>query len=303
MARKQWTYTDEGGNPQTEDVSIYHKKPQADSQPAGAKIHPDNAHGTHPLTNGWKLEKPWGEAFTFQFARLGSMLEEIEKKGVAEWSTLTDYSVPAMVWGSDGNLYVALQASGPGSTPKNPISEPTYWRELFFSGGTGLQSVMFEHRENQGAYGGSMSGDTVRPINHIVYNDLSPDFIINEKGAPLNENTFKPAQGTYEIEAEMIHSECDRIRTWFYNITAARIDIVSNSLRSFNFPSDGRWITLPSTIRGRKYFNGTDIIQILGFASNPADDNAMGYPTNRPGQEEIYMNTKMTRISLVDITS
>lgn len=48
--------------------------------------------------------------------------------GLFDWANTLDYTVPAMVVGSDGKLYLALLASGPGGAgAKDPISEPTYW--------------------------------------------------------------------------------------------------------------------------------------------------------------------------------
>ncbi|MBU1040040.1 MAG: hypothetical protein KKF77_02940 [Proteobacteria bacterium] len=44
------------------------------------------------------------------------------------WSSAKDYTVPSMVFGSDGKLYLALLASGPGGAgAKDPTSQPTYW--------------------------------------------------------------------------------------------------------------------------------------------------------------------------------
>jgi hypothetical protein len=50
----------------------------------------------------------------------------IEFRGA--WSNAVDYTVPAMVFGSNGKLYLALLASGPGGAgAKDPTSQPTYW--------------------------------------------------------------------------------------------------------------------------------------------------------------------------------
>jgi len=61
------------------------------------------------------------------------MTSIIDTHGIPGWSDLVDYlgidtGNYAVVWGSDGKLYQALQASGPsGVGAKDPILEPTYW--------------------------------------------------------------------------------------------------------------------------------------------------------------------------------
>jgi len=50
--------------------------------------------------------------------------------GLFTWSNTLDYTVPAMVVGSDGKLYLALLASGPsGAGAKDPTIQPTYWQD------------------------------------------------------------------------------------------------------------------------------------------------------------------------------
>jgi hypothetical protein len=69
------------------------------------------------------------------------MLSEIEAKGIPSWSALTDYPLPAIVWGSDEQLYKALQASV-HTDPKDPTLEPLYWQTvLLTNGGVGKISM------------------------------------------------------------------------------------------------------------------------------------------------------------------
>jgi hypothetical protein len=52
--------------------------------------------------------------------------------GMYTWANTLDYAVPAMVVGSDGVIYFALLASGPGTGAgyKDPTTQPTYWITL-----------------------------------------------------------------------------------------------------------------------------------------------------------------------------
>jgi len=48
--------------------------------------------------------------------------------GMYAWSASLDYNTPSMVVGSNGKLYLALLASGPGGAgAKDPTTQPTYW--------------------------------------------------------------------------------------------------------------------------------------------------------------------------------
>lgn len=58
-----------------------------------------------------------------------TLLKELESQGILSWSPLVDYSVSAMVMGSNDKLYSALQASGPSTAPQDPVNDSTqtYW--------------------------------------------------------------------------------------------------------------------------------------------------------------------------------
>lgn len=57
----------------------------------------------------------------------GSMLDELDKQGILGWTDQVDYGLNALVRGSDGEFYYAIQVNGPSSAVKDPISEPTFW--------------------------------------------------------------------------------------------------------------------------------------------------------------------------------
>ena len=55
---------------------------------------------------------------------------EYQKVDTKAWRDDQDYATGALVTGSDGNLYVALQTSGPSSTSVNPVNSPSTWKNL-----------------------------------------------------------------------------------------------------------------------------------------------------------------------------
>lgn len=92
----------------------------------------DTVSGTDDIVNGWRYgtrveSQDWNQIVFL----MTSMLSLIDKKGVIGWSNLVDYTESALTFGSDGNLYVWIQASGPGNGgAKDPISSPTFWKPL-----------------------------------------------------------------------------------------------------------------------------------------------------------------------------
>lgn len=55
---------------------------------------------------------------------------EYQKVDTKAWRNDQDYATGALVTGSDGNLYVALQTSGPSSASVNPVNSPSTWKNL-----------------------------------------------------------------------------------------------------------------------------------------------------------------------------
>lgn len=181
--REQWTYTDGTGTPKTEDVSIEKEGAQAIGAGATVKVNPDQVHpSSEPQTNGYSNEKLHGQELNYNISRSDTALLELEKRGIMHWSAFTDYDVPAIVWGSNGKIYQGLQASGPSSTPKDPVSEPTYWKEF----GIALQKqyMDFKYQEPAGTAGDPFPGGatTIWPITLISNSIL---------GASFNDTTHK----------------------------------------------------------------------------------------------------------------
>lgn len=61
--------------------------------------------------------------------------------GLFEWADTLDYTTPAMVVGSDGRIYLALQDSGPGhSGEQDPLTSPEYWIDILAMDGFTLET-------------------------------------------------------------------------------------------------------------------------------------------------------------------
>lgn len=163
MSRKKWSYQDVNSQVvATEDASIEKTKAWAEPAPATSKVDPDGTRtgGVVPKTNGWYDEIPLGSEFNFTFSRADACLHELERKGIMEWSALTNYQqfagdvspLKAIVWGSDGKLYTAKQESGPDTVAlaQDPTLDTTrtYW--AIFT--TGQSSAFYDSDYSSGTY-------------------------------------------------------------------------------------------------------------------------------------------------------
>ena len=107
---------------------------------------------------GYMFDRVMSSADTNQLLYLvTAILQHLEQRGIAGWSNAVDYVVGALTLGSDGEVYQAARASGPGAGAgigaRDPVTEgnrPTYWgsfTELFgnvpetrrINAGTGLE--------------------------------------------------------------------------------------------------------------------------------------------------------------------
>ena len=103
--------------------------------PIAGVAYRDAAAGTDDVENGWRYgtrvdSKDWNQIMFL----LTSLAQMADKQGLLGWSNLVDYAVPAMVFGSNGLPYIAIQASGPATTPQDPISAPLFWEQFASSG-------------------------------------------------------------------------------------------------------------------------------------------------------------------------
>jgi hypothetical protein len=93
----------------------------------------DPVAGPASAPDGWPFfEKVNSAEFNQLLFQYSSLLDILDKQGVLGWSDLRDYEAAALVYGSDGLLYLWLQDSGPGTVAgfKDPVSEPDYWQQF-----------------------------------------------------------------------------------------------------------------------------------------------------------------------------
>ena len=70
--------------------------------------------------------------------------------GAYEWNASQTYNVPAMVFGSDGNLYRALKAS----INKNPVSNPDVWEDIIKKINDSINETIIKVRDSAFPIGG-----------------------------------------------------------------------------------------------------------------------------------------------------
>lgn len=93
----------------------------------------DTTNGTDDTKNGWRYgtrveSQDWNQIMYL----MTSMLSMIDTQGVLGWASGVDYTGPALVFGSDDQLYVktALPSGPNNGGAKDPISNPTYWQSF-----------------------------------------------------------------------------------------------------------------------------------------------------------------------------
>lgn len=100
--------------------------------PIAGVAYRDAVSGTEDTPNGWRYgtrveSQDWNQIMFL----VTSMLTAIDKKGVIGWSDEVDYDESAITFGSDGQLYLWLQASGPNNGgARDPVGNPAYWQDF-----------------------------------------------------------------------------------------------------------------------------------------------------------------------------
>lgn len=86
------------------------------------------------IDSGWVAEVPKSQVENWVQNRQDKAIGHINERGLAEWDSSTDYiASKSYVQGSDGNVYVSVQNSGPSNIPQNPVTDlsGTYWKVAF----------------------------------------------------------------------------------------------------------------------------------------------------------------------------
>lgn len=100
------------------------------STPIAGVPYRDPVNGVSDIAQGWPYAQRVDSSHYNQVMfQLSSVVALADKMGVLGWTNLIDYDAPAVVLGSNGRLYRALQASGPASTVRDPVTagNETYW--------------------------------------------------------------------------------------------------------------------------------------------------------------------------------
>ena len=124
------------------------------------------------IQQGWRTKTIEDMAIYNQILNLySSVLQQCDSHGVPGWCDLVDYSVPAFVWGSDGNFYYAVSASGPNNGgAQDPVFDGTntYWALVDFSASDQLAAELAN--ENPGDEGDRLVGHTGETVYSAINN-------------------------------------------------------------------------------------------------------------------------------------
>lgn len=106
---------------------------------------------------GWPFKTIVDSAeFNEMLYRVSGVLNDVEKRGLLDWSSLTDYPVGGLTRGAtNGVLYECIVANGPNSGgTQEPESNPTHWKPATFGAGSTVRFV---------------TGNTTASQNEAVY--------------------------------------------------------------------------------------------------------------------------------------
>lgn len=142
--RYKWDYRDENGDTHVnEPVTIQDRVWGRDAIASNVRD-PNARTDSKPRWDGWNDEEPYGDEHNYIMKLSSALLSQMETHGVLPWSAITNYSKGALSFGSDNEVYIAMQASGPdeGVGSRDPIADAAglYWlsilcnRENFISG-------------------------------------------------------------------------------------------------------------------------------------------------------------------------
>lgn len=98
--------------------------------PVAGTSYRDESMTEAEINQGWPYKDIVDSAqFNQAMYEYSSITKMAEKYGFIPWSDLTDYETGSLCLGTDGNVYQAVQASGPSTTAYNPVNdtENTYW--------------------------------------------------------------------------------------------------------------------------------------------------------------------------------
>lgn len=102
--------------------------------PVAGQSYRDTSLTESEVKEGWPFKEIVDSAkFNQYLFEVASINKLFETYGFLPWSNLTDYDAGSVCLGTDGKLYQAKQATGPSTTPYNPVNDRshTYWNNTF----------------------------------------------------------------------------------------------------------------------------------------------------------------------------
>ncbi len=95
--------------------------------PVNGVTYRDDTVNNATVANGWKYNNIVPSEIFNRVMYIQTLItKQLDEQGILSWSSATDYVTHAIVMGSDGNLYKALQPSGPSTIVVDPATESNY---------------------------------------------------------------------------------------------------------------------------------------------------------------------------------
>ena len=101
--------------------------------PAGSRSRTEGFDSTYSQPGG---KKPERELVNNELNIANNFILDVQLHGILEWDMSVNFNVPAIVFGTDNELYVAKRDSGPAtSNETNPVTDSTetYWEPFYKS--------------------------------------------------------------------------------------------------------------------------------------------------------------------------
>ena len=135
---------------------------------------------------------PNSATFNQRLFIVSSFTDLMDTHGIVGWSDQVDYDIPAMVFGSDGLFYFALQASGPSTAPQAPTSAPTFWKEF-------VTQQLLAETTGASLIGSPQAGFTLANfVPHAWASVVRPDGTISDGGnRGFTKPVSHPSDGVY----------------------------------------------------------------------------------------------------------
>lgn len=159
--------------------------------PVAGVSYRDTIAGPASSPDGWPYAERVNSAEWNQIMyQISSLVSIMDKKGVLGWSSSVNYTEPSIQFGSDGILYLWLQASGPDNGgARDPVSSPAFWQTIKSSLGASTNGISGVFSNLKASAPGNTSIVTIS-VSEIMLESAAGDFLtVKNVSGTLNAST------------------------------------------------------------------------------------------------------------------